>query len=87
MGEAQMSRVQRELLELKQRGQVKTRADKLQECKLMVSVFRLSGVTLEHSCVLRSMHCRRLIPVSALPSRVSSHYSGSGASLSGFNEG
>jgi hypothetical protein len=33
-GQAQMSRVQRELLELKQRGRVKTQADKLKDCKL-----------------------------------------------------
>jgi hypothetical protein len=33
-GRAQMSRVQRELLELKQRGRVKTQADKLKDCKL-----------------------------------------------------
>jgi hypothetical protein len=32
-GRAQMSRVQRELLELKQRGRVKTQADKLKDCK------------------------------------------------------
>lgn len=34
-GRAQMSRVQRELLELKQRGRVKTQADKLKDCKLL----------------------------------------------------
>jgi hypothetical protein len=32
-GQVQMNRVQRELLELKQRGQVKSQADKLKDCK------------------------------------------------------
>jgi hypothetical protein len=40
--QVQMSRVQRELLELKQRGQVKSQADKLRDCKLRSS-FVLSG--------------------------------------------
>lgn len=42
MGEKQMNRVQRELLELKQRGQVKNRADKLKDCKLIRSALSSS---------------------------------------------
>jgi hypothetical protein len=37
----QLSRVQLELLELKQRGQVKTQADKFKECTLFANMVRL----------------------------------------------
>ena len=48
-GSAQMSRVQRELIELKQRGRVKTQADKLKDCKL-------KGVSLMFDSLPRPVH-------------------------------
>ena len=44
-----MSRVQRELIELKQRGRVKTQADKLKDCKL-------KGVSLMFDSLPRPVH-------------------------------
>jgi hypothetical protein len=47
-GQAQMSRVQRELLELKQSGRVKSQADKLKDCKCFKSICFVGNVSRDH---------------------------------------